>query len=155
MKKNLIALFVTASVLVLCVSCNTNSGGSSGNNTTTGDTTWNPEAKKNARPVMTFEEDFHDFGKIITGEKVTHSFKFKNTGKSALLISSVGTSCGCTVSDYPKKPILPNEGATIDVSFNSEGKLGLQTKVITVFTNATPPESTLRIQALVLGSEKN
>jgi len=108
---------------------------------------------KDALPVISFEKDFHDFGKLISGEQVTYSFKFKNTGKSLLIISNVSTSCGCTVSSFPKQPIKPGEGATIDVSFDSEGKHGLQSKTITVFTNTQPPNATLRIQSQVVEPE--
>ena len=107
---------------------------------------------KDALPVISFEKDFHDFGKLISGEQVTYSFKFKNTGKSLLIISNVSTSCGCTVSAFPKQPIKPGEGASIDVSFDSEGRHGLQTKTITVFTNTQPPTTTLRIQSSVVES---
>ncbi len=108
---------------------------------------------KNALPVISFEKDFHDFGKLISGEQVSYAFKFKNTGKSLLVISNVSTSCGCTVSSFPKKPIKPGESATIDVSFDSEGKHGLQTKTVTVFTNTQPPNTVLRIQSLVVEPE--
>jgi hypothetical protein len=103
-----------------------------------------------ALPVISFEKDFHDFGKLYAGEQVTYSFKFKNTGKSILVISSVSTSCGCTVSTFPKQPINPGEGATIDVSFDSNGRHGLQSKSVTVFTNTQPPVTTLRIKAQVV-----
>jgi hypothetical protein len=108
---------------------------------------------KDALPVISFEKDFHDFGKLMSGEQVTYAFKFKNTGKSLLLISNVSTSCGCTVSSFPKQPIKPGEGASIDVSFDSEGRHGLQSKTITVFTNTQPPNTTLRIQSQVVEPE--
>ena len=101
-------------------------------------------------PVISFEKDFHDFGKLISGEQVTFAFKFKNTGKSLLIISEVSTSCGCTVSTFPRQPIKPGEGATIDVSFDSRGRHGLQAKTISVFTNTQPPTTTLRIQSMVV-----
>ena len=108
---------------------------------------------KNALPVISFEKDFHDFGKLISGEQVTYSFKFTNTGKSLLVISSVSTSCGCTVSTFPRQPIKPGEGATIDVSFDSNGRHGLQSKSVTVFTNTQPPTTVLRIKASVVEPE--
>ena len=106
-----------------------------------------------ALPVISFEKDFHDFGKLISGEQVMYSFKFKNTGKSLLIISNVSTSCGCTVSSFPKQPIKPGEGSTIDVSFDSEGRHGMQSKTISVFTNTQPPTTTLRIQSQVVEPE--
>ncbi len=112
----------------------------------------NPDNKQNL-PVITFEKDFHDFGKLISGEKVTYSFQFKNSGKSMLLISDVSSSCGCTVPNFPKQPIKPGESGTIDVSFDSEGRHGLQSKSITVFSNCQPPVTTLRIQSTVVEPE--
>jgi hypothetical protein len=101
-------------------------------------------------PKIEFEKDFHDFGKLRQGERVTFSFKFKNTGKSQLLISDVSTSCGCTVSDFPKEPIMPGKSGKIDVSFNSESKRGPQNKMVTVFANTLPNTTVLRIQAMVM-----
>lgn len=106
-----------------------------------------------ALPVLTFEKDFHDFGNLRSGEKVTYSFKFKNTGKSMLVISSVTTSCGCTVSDYPKQPIKPGDQGTVDVSFDSARRRGIQNKTITVFSNTQPPTTQLSIKAMVVESE--
>jgi len=146
MKKHFYTLIMTLFVLVTFISCNSNKSSSAGNSK---QDSAGVTSDKGALPVMSFEEEFHDFGKLKAGEKVTYAFKFKNAGKSVLIISNVGTSCGCTISDYPKKPIQPGDAATIDVSFNSEGKHGLQTKVITVFSNANPPSTTLRIQAQV------
>lgn len=97
-----------------------------------------------------FEKDFHDFGKITQGERVTFAFKFKNSGKSVLLISDVSTSCGCTISDYPKKPVMPGESGQIAVRFDSEGKRGQQNKTVTVFANTQPNSTMLHIQAMVM-----
>jgi hypothetical protein len=101
-------------------------------------------------PKIEFEKDFHDFGKIIQGEKVSFAFKFRNTGKSLLLISNVSTSCGCTVTDFPKEPIKPGESGKIDVSFDSDGKRGSQNKTATVFANTQPNTTVLRIQSMVV-----
>jgi hypothetical protein len=155
MKKSFIALlfFVFASaILISCVSKNSNSDKYSG--VTNSDST-GIKVDKSALPVISFKEDFHDFGKIKSGEKITFAFKFKNTGKSALIISNVSTSCGCTVSAYPKQPINPGEESSVDVSFDSTGKHGLQTKSISVYTNADPAITTLRIQSLIIGEIDN
>jgi len=153
MKTNLIYLIFLLFIATTLFSCG------SGNSTDLpADVVTNPNSAgasydKNALPILSFEKDFHDFGKLISGEQVTYSFKFKNTGKSLLIISNVSTSCGCTVSSFPKQPIKPGEGATIDVSFDSEGRHGLQSKTITVFSNTQPPNTTLRIQSQVVEAE--
>jgi hypothetical protein len=138
-----------ACIIILTCSCRHNSSDIPANvvnNPLTADGKGNTDEL----PAITFEKDFHDFGRLHTGEKVTYSFRFRNTGKSLLLISNVSTSCGCTVSNFSKQPVKPGEESTIDVSFDSEGRRGLQNKTISVFTNTQPPTTILRIQALVV-----
>lgn len=97
----------------------------------------NPAAAADAA-VMTFETASYNFGKIAPGEKVNYSYKFKNTGKSPLIISQATASCGCTVPEPPKEPIKPGAEGEIKVVFDSHGKSGMQDKVITVTSNANP-----------------
>ena len=154
MKKNFFQLAVFVSVLVILTSCN------SKNSSNVKLSRPGPVLDSNGvvidkdnLPQISFEEDFHDFGKIKSGEKLTYAFKFKNTGKSVLIISNVSTSCGCTISAYPKQPIQPGEESSVDVSFDSSGRHGLQTKSITVYTNTFPTLTLLRIQSLIVESE--
>jgi hypothetical protein len=101
-------------------------------------------------PSIHFDSDVHDFGKLIDGEKVTYGFKFTNTGTVDLLISQVNTSCGCTVTKYPKTPVKPGEKNEITVTFDSAGKKGIQQKSITVATNCQPSQAVLLIKAMVI-----
>ena len=154
MKKNFFALLLLVFVSVILLSCNSknkNTNQSAGVTSSSDSSVTGSEM--NAMPVLSFEEDFHDFGKLFSGELVSYAFKFKNTGNSVLLISNVGTSCGCTVTAFPKQPIKPGEESTIDVKFDTTGKHGRQSKSITVFANTQPPTSTLRIQAFLVEPE--
>lgn len=101
-------------------------------------------------PEIKFEEETHDFGRITQGEKVTYNFKFKNTGGANLIISSASGSCGCTIPDYPKKPILPGEEASINVVFASEGKSGIVEKSVTIVTNCEPSTRIIYIKANII-----
>ncbi len=101
-------------------------------------------------PKFSFSNDTYDFGKITQGEKVSYSFVFKNTGFTPLIISSATASCGCTVPSYPEDPIAPGEEAKIDVVFNSENKLGLQTKTITLIANTVPNTKVLYLRGEIL-----
>ncbi|HOW25705.1 MAG TPA: DUF1573 domain-containing protein [Bacteroidales bacterium] len=107
------------------------------------------QGNRNELPVISFDRDEHDFGRIIQGEVVTYAFKFTNTGKSDLLIASVSTSCGCTVSKYSREPVKSGEQGTIQVTFDSEGRKGFQNKSITVLSNAQPNRHELHIKARV------
>lgn len=96
-------------------------------------------------PRIKFEKETYDFGTITSGEKVTYSFKFKNVGKSPLIISNAEASCGCTVPEYPNKPVNPGTEGIIKVVFDSSGKTGMQNKVVTITSNAIPAVSELHI----------
>jgi len=110
--------------------------------------------KKEDLPVVEFEKETHDFGKIKEGEKVAYSFKFKNAGKSDLIITDAKGSCGCTVPNYPTKPIAPGEEGVIDVSFDSAGKTGKQNKTVTLLTNCEPSTKILTIMGEVSPAEQ-
>jgi len=101
-------------------------------------------------PTMRFEKERHDFGTISQGERVSTQFKFKNTGGTDLVISDAHGSCGCTVPDYPRKPIPPGGEDVIKVEFNSEGKSGKQEKTVTLTTNCEPPNIVITINADVV-----
>lgn len=101
-------------------------------------------------PDMTFTEEKYDFGDIIQGDVVEHTFKFKNAGTEPLVISNVGVTCGCTATDWPRKPIPVGEEASITVKFNSRGKMGRQNKVISVYSNGIQPMYKVSIVTNVL-----
>ncbi len=110
---------------------------------------------KNDMAKMAFVETVHDFGRVIRGEKVSYKFKFKNVGKSDLLISKVSTSCGCTVGHYPHDPVKPGEEGEISVTFDSTHKRGMQNKSITILANTQPNRTVLRIKANVKNPVRN
>ena len=142
-----------ASLLILIFSCNNNTE-ENGVNTDDISVSESADGKKNDDlPEIKFEEDAFDFGRITQGERVTHAFKFKNTGNKNLIISGASGSCGCTVPSWPKEPIGPGKEGTMEVIFNSEGKKGYQEKTVTVVTNCEPATRVVRIKADVIVAE--
>ncbi|SKB39502.1 DUF1573 domain-containing protein [Daejeonella lutea] len=103
-------------------------------------------------PVFKFVKESYDFGQITDGEKVSYDFKFSNTGKSPLIITSATATCGCTVPDYPKEPVAPGAEGVIRVVFDSSGKLGMQNKVITITANTVPEITQLNILGNVVNA---
>ena len=140
-------VFLIAASLLVLSSCKQES-----KEMTTGDVMNSESAdrKKGSLPEIKFEEETHDFGRITQGEKVTFAFKFRNTGGSNLIISSAAGSCGCTVPEYPKKPIAPNEEGIVNVVFSSEGKSGMVEKSVTLVTNCEPSTKIIYIKANVI-----
>lgn len=101
-------------------------------------------------PIIKFTSELHDFGIIIQGEKVAHSFKFKNTGESDLLIKDASASCGCTVPSFPREPIAPGEEGEIEVIFDSANRSGRQHKSINVISNTQPNTTRLQIECEII-----
>ena len=99
--------------------------------------------------VMDFEKIEHDFGTITQGENVSHIFKFKNTGKSDLLITDAKGSCGCTVPEFPRTPIKPGESGEMKVTFSSAGRNGMQSKTVDITTNTATGHQQLLIKASI------
>ena len=92
-------------------------------------------------PVITWEKSVFDFGDVVQGDKVEHTFKFKNTGNEPLIITNVQVTCGCTTpKGWARDPIAAGQSGEITVAFNSLGKFGKQNKVVTVVSNAVNPE---------------
>lgn len=110
------------------------------------------ESSNKNLPIITFDSTVMNFGVIAIGEKVNHTFKFKNTGKSPLLISQVTPACGCTTpKSWPKEPVLPGESGEISVEFNSSGFSGQIDKSISVLTNCIPATLDLKLKGQVSG----
>jgi hypothetical protein len=91
----------------------------------------------------------------VAGEKVAYIFTFENRGTGPLVISSASTSCGCTVSKYNTKPIAPGGKGSLEVTFDSSGRNGKQTKTITVRSNATKSVVLIRLTGEVLSGNNN
>ena len=106
-------------------------------------------------PVIKFESDSFDFGEMYQDETVTNEFKLRNIGDAPLLIRSAKGSCGCTVADWPREPVAPEENSIIKVTFSSEKRKGKQNKTVSLVTNAIPSTQVLTIKGTVLVSKNN
>lgn len=105
--------------------------------------------EQTAMPILTFDKDAHDFGRLSAGESISYSFHFTNTGNADLIISSCSATCGCTVASFPKERIAPGGDGYITVTFKSAGKSGQQFQEVTVVSNAQPARIKLKITARV------
>lgn len=102
-------------------------------------------------PIITWEKVTHDFGDVFQGDKVSHVFKFTNTGTEPLVITNVEVTCGCTTpKGWPRDPIMPGGQGELTVAFNSAGKFGKQNKVVTVTSNSVGTTNQVMITVNVL-----
>ena len=100
-------------------------------------------------PVFEFENEVIDYGEIAANSDGNRVFKFKNVGKSPLIISQVKGSCGCTVPTKPEKPIMPGETGEIKVKY-ATNRIGPFSKTVTITSNAYEDTKVLRIKGRVL-----
>ena len=148
MKKVLLTATIALSVLIsACNTTDRKAPVSGGDSVSSSGAAVNPEDA----PIIKFAKNSFDFGKVTDGEKVTHEFKFKNEGKSPLIIANAEASCGCTVPEFPHEPIPPGGEGVIKAVFNTLGKVGMQHKVVTVTSNAVPNSVELYIVGEVEG----
>lgn len=104
-------------------------------------------------PEITFEEEIHDFGTVREGEKLVHTFIFRNTGKENLLVKNVTSSCGCTVAKWTRNELYPEGRGEIEITFDTSGKPGKQVKTVTMETNGVPSVKVIHVTAEILAKE--
>ena len=90
----------------------------------------------------------HDYGTIKQGDNGECEFKFTNNGKEPLVITNCQGSCGCTVPECPKSPILPGKTAVIKVKYDTQRVGGIY-KTVTVNSNAKSGNVVLTIKGTV------
>lgn len=99
--------------------------------------------------VFKFQEEQFDFGKINDGDTVSHQFSFINVGKVPLIINDISTACGCTVVQWPKNPITPDNKGNVIVQFSKHHDPGVHVKQIIIKANTKDPYTILHIVAFV------
>jgi len=137
--KSLTAIFTV--FILLVYSC--------GNNPQRGNDRTGMQVQDTGKAILVFTEYEHSFGKVSEGEKVAYVFKFENRGTADLVIQAAITTCGCTIPKYDRKPIHPGGNGKIEVVFDTYGRNGMQTKTVTVRSNASVPVVVLKITAEV------
>jgi len=85
-------------------------------------------------PVMTFETTTVQYGEIEQGADPLRTVSFTNTGNQPLVINSAKGSCGCTVPNFPKEPIMPGESNVIEVRYDTK-RVGPINKTVKLKTN--------------------
>ena len=92
-----------------------------------------------------------DVGAIPQNTPKPIIFEFKNTGKTAVIITNVQGSCGCTATNYTKTPIAPGKSGTVTATYNAVNP-GAFTKTVSVTTNSETTIKTLTIKGTVIAA---
>ncbi|MDD4141293.1 MAG: DUF1573 domain-containing protein [Bacteroidales bacterium] len=110
------------------------------------------KVKDSHAPYMEFDKTVHDYGKIMENGDGTCSFTLTNTGKEPLILTDAKSTCGCTVPEWSKAPILPGQTSEITVKYSTK-RIGQINKTITITSNASNSPLVLRIKGEVLQSK--
>jgi hypothetical protein len=86
-------------------------------------------------PKIQFDAAVYDFGKVMAGEQVKHTFYFTNIGCQDLILNNVQGTCGCTVVGDWARQVKPGDSGHIPVAFNTSNYNYPVTKVIQVICN--------------------
>lgn len=96
----------------------------------------------------------HHFGAIAEDSgRVECRFVLYNDSPEPMAIISARTTCGCTLSEYPREPFAAGDSAEVVVTFDPAGRPGQFTKYINVETTGTPSKTRLTISGTVIGSD--
>ena len=99
-----------------------------------------------------FNTDKYDFGKVKQNVPAVYSFELTNTSDKPLVIENAHATCGCTVPEYQKDPILPGKSAKIKVQYNAANG-GQFDKTVYVKFAGVDAEKSLGITGEVLAAD--
>ena len=94
----------------------------------------------------------YDFGKVKQNVPAVYSFELTNTSDKPLVIENAHATCGCTVPEYQKDPILPGKTTKIKVQYNAANG-GQFDKTVYVKFAGVDAEKSLGITGEVLPAE--
>lgn len=96
----------------------------------------NPLRSQTVSANIAFEERVYNFGTIQEKNgKVSHTFVFKNNGKTPVSVSDVHSGCGCIGQSVSKDAVKPGAKGKVTITFDPSYKSGFFSKEIIVFSN--------------------
>lgn len=99
---------------------------------------------------MDFDTKVFNFPDAHEGTVVKKYFSFVNSSETSLVIKDVRTSCGCTTAQVPQEPIPPGKKDSLLVEFDTNGRMGYNSKAITVVANTNPATQHLFLKGNVI-----
>lgn len=105
-----------------------------------------------ADEVAKFKTDVIDMGTIQVGNPTTVTFEVTNIGKTPLIIETANPTCGCTIGDYTKEPIMPGKKGKITATYNAAAVAPF-TKHLNVKFAGIDEMKSITIKGVVLSKE--
>jgi len=73
---------------------------------------------------ITFQEQEHDFGEVLSDTVLRVKYNFKNIGDDTLFILHILPDCNCTDYSISDDTLLVGENGYIELTMNTNGKSG-------------------------------
>ena len=109
-----------------------------------------------ARAQLVFEPASHDFGTVREeGGRVSCTVTGVNRGDRPVVLLDVVASCGCTVPEYSRKPVLAGDSTRIVVTFDPENRPGAFVKELGVYSSERRKIATLTISGSVTPRQRS
>lgn len=86
-------------------------------------------------PSIVIDNPIKDFGEVIKGEMLHHTFGFSNQGSSKLEILSIEATCGCQDTEFSTKQLDPGQSGQIKTSVDTTVLIGAVTETVQFTTN--------------------
>lgn len=107
------------------------------------------------RAQLVFDPAEWDFGTIAeTAGPVSHTFEGVNRTGQPLVILDVVTTCGCTVPEFSRKPVLPGERTAITVTYDPANRPGSFHKELGVYSSERQKIASLTVRGSVTPRER-
>ena len=98
----------------------------------------------------------HNFGTIAEeGGSVEHTFVARNTSSQPLVLVSTRVSCGCTTTEFSRKPIMPDSTISIKVIFSPMNYPGTFARKVVLVTSEGAAEQQLLVRGYVTPRKKS
>ena len=95
-------------------------------------------------PLAFTDAPVYDFGKVLGGSEIKHTFTIKNIGQKPLKILSVTDTCACTASILTQNEIPPGKTGKVSSVLQVDSKNHLIQENILVHTD-DPTQNTLKL----------
>lgn len=114
-------------------------------------------SRANGSEAMQFEQLVISTGNIGEDDGAKSvTYRWKNVGKTPLVITRVNTTCGCTVPSYDRQPVMPGQTSEMTVTYHPKGHPGRIQRKIFIFTqlSASLPSAILQLTGQVVPSTR-
>lgn len=109
----------------------------------------NPPLLKVGESILRFASVKKDIGTLSEDDAPCMTrFSFRNVSKSAVTITRITTSCGCTAAQFDKKAILSGEESSISLTYHPKNHPGTIDVNAFIYTNVSEISPVVRLSLI-------